>query len=318
MRIVFVGTPDFSVPTLAGLLDAGHEVVLVVTQPDRPSGRGRKMCSSPVKTFALERGLPVFQPDDINVPESLSVIAEKAPDTVVVIAFGQKLSPELLRIPSRGCYNVHGSLLPAYRGAAPTNWVIINGEKETGITIIRMAEKIDAGEMLANRVVSIAPDWTAGDLSEKLSRVGAELMVDVLEQVAAGTDHTIRQDSTKVTHARKLTKNDGLIPWEKSATDVHNHIRGMTPWPGAFSFLTGDECGSTRVVVLKTRVLESDGCAGAPGEIIGCDDAGMKVACVEGVLLIEQVKPAGKRAMSADDCWRGRKAGTSMRFENHE
>ena len=318
MRVVFIGTPEFSVPTLAGLLEAGHVVALVVTQPDRPSGRGRKRSESPVKTFAVGKNLPVLQSDDVNSPESVETIRGVSPDAVVVIAFGQKLSPALLSLPRLGCFNVHGSLLPSYRGAAPINWAIINGEEDSGVTIIRMAERIDAGEMLANASVNIEPDWTAGDLSEAMSRVGGALMVDVLEAVENGTARAAAQDVVKVTHARKLTKRDGLVPWRKPARDVHNHIRGMTPWPGAFSFLTGRDCGPTRVVILKSRVAGPAGSFGRPGEILGCDAQGIAVACGDGSVLIEQVKPAGKRAMSADDCWRGRKEGTLTRFADHE
>ncbi len=319
MRIVFAGTPEFSVPTLQALLEAEHDVALVITQPDRRAGRGRKLRTSCVKAVAVERQLPVFQPPDVNAAESVALVRHLAPDVMVVQAFGQKLSAEMLSVPELGCCNVHASLLPAYRGAAPINWALINGETETGVTIIRMNERIDAGEILAQEAVDVAPDWTAGDLARVLAPMGAKLMLHVLHQLEAGTPRVLQQDPSEVSKAARLTKRDGLIPWQKSARDVHNHIRGMTPWPGAFTFLAEGRAGKTvRLTVLRCAVAEGTGTRGDPGTVLSTDEAGLVVACGEGCLRITEIKPAGGRVMSAEAFARGHAVGPDRRFTNHE
>ena len=318
MRVVFAGTPEFAVPTLLALVAGGHEVVLVVTQPDRPAGRGRRLAPSAVKTAARETGLPVFQGPDVNTPAVVSFLRNVAPDVMVVQAFGQKLSPALLATPRLGCVNVHASLLPAYRGAAPINRAILNGEETTGVTVIRMGERIDAGEVLARKSVPIAPDWTAGDLADVLARMGAEVCLDVLAQLEAGTVTATPQDASKVSRAPSLAKRDGLVPWEKSAREVHNHVRGMTPWPGAFTFLAAGRGGkAVRLTVLGCAVGEETGACGEPGTVLAAD-AGLTVACGEGSVRIRTVKPSGGRAMPADAFARGHAVGAGTRFTNHE
>lgn len=319
MRIVFAGTPEFSVPTLEALLRARHDVVLVITQPDRGAGRGRRLQSSPVKTFAAARGLPVFQPDDVNGPETLEVIRQLRCDAVVVQAFGQWLAPELLAMPRLGCFNVHASLLPAYRGAAPVNWAVVNGEETSGVTVIRMNERIDTGEMLARREVAVDPDWTAGELARELAGVGAELLVRTLAEVEAGRARPVAQDASKASRAPKLTKRDGLIPWHKSARDVHNHIRGMTPWPGAFTFFTDTRTNRTlRLAVLRSSLPGVSGTPAEPGTILSVGGEDVDVACGEGALRLTEVKPAGGRAMSAGDFARGHDVTSMMRFTGDE
>ena len=319
MRIVFAGTPAISVPTLEACLDAGHDVVLVVTQPDRPSGRGRRILPSPVKAFAVERGLPVLQPTGINAPETLALVRRLQPDAIVVTAFGQKLSPALLATPRRGCFNVHASLLPRFRGPAPINWAIVTGEEETGVTIIRMVERMDAGDILARQAVRIDDDWTAGDLAEVLGRMGAKLMVRVLSELEAGTAHPLPQDPSNVSRAPMLKKSDGLIPWTKSARQVHNHVRGMTPWPGAFTFLP--RVGAPhplRFTVLRAVVEPQAGASAGPGAVVALVRSGIAVACGEGVLLLAEVKPAGGHAMPADDFARGHRITPGLRFTDDE
>jgi methionyl-tRNA formyltransferase len=319
MRIVFAGTPEVSVPTLEACLDAGHDVVLVVTQPDRPSGRGRHILPSPVKAFAVERGLPVLQPTGINAPETLALVRRLQPDAIVVSAFGQKLSPALLATPRRGCFNVHASLLPRFRGPAPINWAIVTGEEETGVTIIRMVERMDAGDILARQAVRIDDDWTAGDLAEVLGRMGAKRMVRVLSELEAGTAHPLPQDPSNVSRAPMLKKSDGLIPWTKSARQVHNHVRGMTPWPGAFTFLP--RVGAPhplRITVLRAVVEPPADASAGPGAVVALVRRGIAVACGEGVLLLAEVKPAGGHAMPADDFARGHRITPGLRFTDDE
>ena len=319
MRIVFAGTPEFSVVTLRALLDAEHDVALVITQPDRRAGRGRKLKASPAKAAAVERQVPVFQLPEVNAAECVALARHLEPDVMVVQAFGQKLSSEMLSVPEFGCCNVHASLLPAYRGAAPVNWALINGEERTGVTIIRMNERIDAGEILSQQVVEVAPDWTAGELARVLSEVGARLMLHVLHQLEAGTARALEQDPSKVSRAPRLTKRDGLIPWQKPAREVHNHIRGMTPWPGAFTFPTEGRMGRTlRLSVLKSSVARETGTEGEPGTVLSIDETGLLVACGVGSLRIVEVKPAGGRGMSAEAFARGHVVETGTRFTDHE
>jgi len=319
MRIVFAGTPGISVPTLEACLDAGHEVALVVTQPDRPSGRGRRILPSPVKAFAVERGLAVLQPPHVNAPETLALVRLLEPDALLVNAFGQKLSPALLQAPRLGCFNVHASLLPRFRGSAPVNWAIVTGVEETGVTIIRMVEKMDAGDILARQAVLIEDGWTAGDLAEVLGRMGAKLMVRVLSELEAGTIRPVPQDPSKVSRAPLLKKADGLIPWAKSAREVHNHVRGMTPWPGAFTFLP--RVGAPRplrITVLRTVVASQAPAPARPGSVVALAPRGIDVACGEGVLVLAEVKPAGGHAMSAGDFARGHRIALGLRFTDDE
>ena len=233
MRIVFMGTPDFAVPSLRELHAAGHDIALVVTQPDRPAGRGRSLRSPPVKGAALAMGLTLEQHETVNTDEFAGRLRNIAPDVLVVAAFGQILREDILDCPSIGAVNVHASLLPAYRGVAPINWVIMEGEKETGVTTMFMARKVDAGEIILTRKTPIGDMETAGELHDRLAALGAELLMETLELIEKGEAPRTAQDPEKVSYARKLKKSDGEVDWSGTAARVLDRIRGTTPWPGA-------------------------------------------------------------------------------------
>ena len=239
MRIVYMGTPPFAVPPLQSLISAGHEIVGVVTRIDKPAGRGKVLTPPAVKVAAGRSGVPVFQPKRVREPESVAAIGAMGPDVIVVAAYGQILPRELLALPKYGCVNIHASLLPAYRGAAPINWAVINGETRTGITIMQMDEGMDTGGILAQESIPIDPRDTAGTLTEKLSQIGSRLIVDSLSRIESGKISPVPQDPGKATLAPLLKKEDGLINWGLTAAAIHDRVRGLTPWPGAFSFLDG-------------------------------------------------------------------------------
>jgi len=301
MRIVFMGTPDFAVPSLRHVHASTYEVVLVVTQPDRPAGRGRRLSPPAVKTAAAEMGLPVHQAESVNTPEFAERLRGLAPDVLVVVAFGQILNSEILSVPGKGAVNVHGSLLPAYRGVAPINWVIVNGETETGVTTMFMARRVDAGEIILRRATPIGERETAGELYERLSAMGAELLVETLDLIERGEAPREPQDPGLASYARKLSKQDGVIDWTRPAADVHNHIRGMTPWPGARTTYRGKP-----LTVLRARIGATDGTVGRPGEVVSIDEKlGIEIAVGGGSVWLEQLKPSGKSAMDADAFVRG-------------
>jgi methionyl-tRNA formyltransferase len=301
MRIVFMGTPDFAVPSLRKLHEAGHDVVLVVTQPDRPAGRGRALRSPPVKVAALELGLPVEQHDSVKTDDFVARLRDLAPDVVVVAAFGQILSEAILDCPRLGSINVHASLLPRYRGVAPINWVIMNGETETGVTTMFMARKVDAGEIILTRETDIGDAETAGELYYRLADLGAELLIETLELVEAGTAPRVAQDPEQVTYARKLKKSDAEVDWSGEADRVYDRIRGTTPWPGAFTWYRGKV-----LRVLGASRGDDTGQRGAPGEVLALDDErGIEVAAGSGSVWLTRVKPEGKGAMDAAAFVRG-------------
>ncbi|MBD3368523.1 MAG: methionyl-tRNA formyltransferase [Candidatus Eisenbacteria bacterium] len=301
MRIVFMGTPDFAVPSLRQTHASAHDVLLVVTQPDRPAGRGRRLTPPPVKTAAGELDIPVHQTESVNTPVFAERLRALLPDVLVVVAFGQILNDELLSIPSKGAVNVHGSVLPAYRGVAPINWVIVNGETETGVTTMYMARKVDAGEIILTRRTPIGENETAGELYDRLSAMGAELLVETLDLIERDEAPRTSQDPDAASYARKLKKRDGLIDWTKDARTVHDHIRGMTPWPGARTTYRGRP-----LTVLVSRVGDEDGERGEPGEVVSLDDErGIEVATGHGSVRLLEVKPSGKSAMDAASFVRG-------------
>lgn len=301
MRIVFMGTPTFGVPSLKKLQDSGHEIVLVVTQPDRPAGRGRKVSSSAVKRAALELKLPIDQPQSVNTGEFVDRLRAIGPDLIVVVAFGQILSEQVLGVPTMGSVNLHASLLPRFRGVAPINWAIVEGEAETGVTTMFMARKVDAGEIILTRATPIGERETAGELSSRLSAMGAELLAETVELILRGEAPRIKQDPGLVSYARKLKKSDGEIDWAVPAARVLNRIRGMTPWPGAYTRYRG------RVLrVLRAELGAVGGRVGAPGEIVRIDcDKGIEVAVGAGTVWLLEVQPEGKNAMSSDAFVRG-------------
>ncbi|PLY01210.1 MAG: methionyl-tRNA formyltransferase [Desulfuromonas sp.] len=306
LRTVFMGTPDFACGTLQGLIDAGVNLVGVFTQPDRPKGRGKKLAPPPVKVLAQEHGVPVFQPQRLRRPEAVEALRQLEPELVVVVAYGQILPKEVLEIPKHGCINVHASLLPRYRGAAPINQAIIDGETETGITTMLMDEGLDTGDMLVKRALEIPPDETAGELHDRLAELGRETMVETLRQLCAGELKPQVQDDALSTYAPMLKKEDGRVDWTRSAGDLHNQVRGLSPWPGAFTSL-GEE-------VLKfaaTRVVDGNG---VPGSVLAADASGVVVACGEQALLLGALQLPGKRMLPAAEFVRGAKLEVGERL----
>ncbi len=292
MRIVFMGTPDFAVPSLEALLKSEDEVVGVVTQPDRPKGRGQEVIPSPVKVVCQREGIPVLQPLKMKDPAFLDALRQWAPDVIAVTAFGRILPPVILSLPPRGCINVHGSLLPKYRGAGPVQWAIIRGERETGITTMFMAEGMDTGDMLLRETVDIRPDDTAGTLAPRLADVGGRLLVETLRRLKAGTLTPERQDDSQATMAPILKKEDGLIDWTSRAVDIANRVRGLSPWPGAYTFVTGERW-------TLWRVQASDESTGAaPGTVTKVAKDRVEVSTGSGTIRILDIQPSNSRRMT--------------------
>ena len=293
-RVVFMGTPAFAVPSLSALA-ASEEVTLVLTNPDRPSGRGQTLSSPPVKMEAQRLGLPVFQPEKAKHPDSVAMIAAEAPDLIIVVAYGHILPKSILEIPKKGCINVHASLLPKYRGAAPINWAVARGEETTGITIMKMDVGMDTGPMLHVREMAIGDGDTAETLYPRLSLLGSEALIEALRMLHAGTLSETPQDDSLATYAPMLKKEHGRIDWSKPAREVRNLIRGMTPWPSACASHEGKG-----LKVISAAVREDfPGTSGAPGEILEVGRDGIVVACGEGTLSLGQVQPEGGRPMAS-------------------
>src|SRR4030065_2549336 len=246
MNVIFMGTPEFAVPSLSSLAKSMYNVVAVVTQPDRPKGRSKRPCPSPVKIKALELGREILQPANVNDESVIKQLKRYAPDFIVVVAFGQLLSSQIIDIPRLKCINIHSSLLPEYRGAAPINWAIIKGETMSGVTSMVMTLKMDAGDIIAQKSASISPDENAGELEKRLSFMGAELLLETLDSIATETARYKKQEEEKVTFAPKLKKEDGLISWSKKTQEIHNRIRGVTPVPGAYAFYNKNNLPETR------------------------------------------------------------------------
>lgn len=303
MRLVFLGTPDFAVPSLEALLGAGHDVACVVTQPDRPSGRHRRPTPPPVKALAARLGVPVRQTENVNEPAFLDGLAQLRPDLVVVAAFGQKLGRRLLDAPPHGCINVHASLLPRHRGAAPVAHAILAGDRETGVTVQRMAEKIDAGDILLQEATPIGPRETAGELTDRLAALGARLVVQAVADVAAGRASPTPQDPSKATRAPMLRKEDGAIDWGREAGCLDRFVRAMAPWPGAYTIWTPPAGQPVRLVVAQAE--PAGGGAGRPGRLAALGPDRISVETGEGLLHIVRLQPAGGRPMSAADFLRG-------------
>ena len=322
MRILFWGTPEFALPSIGALLGEGHDVVGVVTQPDRPRGRGRSLRPTPVKEFAENEGLPVLQPERARAPDFMDVIGKLEPDLNVVVAYGQILSRELLDLPSLGSINVHASLLPRLRGAAPINWAIMRGHPTTGITTMRMVEELDAGPILQQIEEPIFPEETATDLTVRLSELGAETLIETLAFLEFDELEETPQDHDASTYAPRLTREDAQVDWQAGAEDVANQIRGLDAVPGAWTMLGDDE-----LKVYRPHAVGRDGDergsgalvdGGEPGTVLEIEpsspDHGMLVACGEGGVWIREVKPAGKRRMLAADWLRGRGAAVGDRL----
>jgi methionyl-tRNA formyltransferase len=308
MRIVFMGTPDSAVPSLQRLLQDGHDIAAVWTQPDKPAGRGDKMHSSPIKEFALEHGLPVEQPSKIKTQEAKDLFASHEADVAVVVAYGRILQPEFLCAPRRGCINVHFSLLPLYRGAAPANWVIVNGEEKTGVTTMFIEEELDSGPILLQRETIIGPTETAPELMRRLAGIGADLLSETLAQLDVITPRPQRdQDAT---FAPLLQKTDGLINWSSPAARIERCVRGFQPWPNAYTYHE-----SQRLIVWKASMIEFAAADARAGEVIAAhgDDLIVKCGAETGLRIIE-VQPEAKRRMSVRDFLIGRHLKIGDRF----
>jgi methionyl-tRNA formyltransferase len=304
-RAIFMGTPAFAVPSLS-VLSESESVVLVVTNPDRPSGRGQALSPPPVKVEAQRLGLPVFQPEKAKDPESVARIAAEKPDLIVVAAYGHILPKSILDIPAHGCINVHASLLPKYRGAAPINWAVARGETVTGVTIMKMDAGMDTGPMLLVREMPISDEDTAQTLYDKLSLLGAEALAEALRKLHEGTLAETPQDDALASYAPMLTKEHGRIDWSRPAGEVRNLIRGMMPWPSACTSHAGKA-----LKVLSASVREA---RGRPGEVIEVGRDGIVVACGEGAIALGMVQPEGGRAMSSLDYARGRRVKKGERL----
>lgn len=297
LRIVFMGTPDYGVPSLRALVEAGYDVVGVFCQPDKPSGRGKKITFCPVKQYAVEHDLPVFQPVRTRV-DGVEPLKNLAPDLCVTAAFGHILSQEVLDIPRLGTVNVHASLLPEYRGSAPVNWALIKGEKVTGVTTMLTDKGMDTGDILMKREVEVKPDETAGELVDRLAEVGAQLLIETLKAMEEGTCPREKQDESKASYYPLLKKEMGRMDLSKPAEELHHFVRGMTPWPGAYA-------GAYKV--LKTTVVQHAG-EEAPGTILAADPKqGLIIKTGKDALKIDTVQAPGKKAMNACDYLRGNK-----------
>lgn len=310
MKVVFMGTPDFSVGTLEAIIAAGHEVTGVVTQPDRPKGRGKAMQYTPVKAAAIAAGIPVYQPVKVREPEFVELLRQLKPDVIVVVAFGQIIPASILEIPAFGCLNVHASLLPKYRGAAPIQWAVIDGEKESGVTIMRMDAGLDTGDMLAKTVVPLQEDETGGSLFDKLSKAGADLLVDTLYRLEQGEITPEKQpaDSPNA-YARMIRKTDGRIDWHMEAKNIERLIRGLNPWPSAYTVLN-----QKTLKIWKASVLDAE-TGKEPGMVTDAGKSGILVQTGKGVLRLEEIQLEGKKRMSCDAFLRGFELAIDTRLQ---
>jgi methionyl-tRNA formyltransferase len=290
-RTIFMGTPDFACPTLQKLIERGENLVAVVTQPDRPKGRGQKLMAPPVKVLAELNGIPVYQPPKVRDPGFVGIIRELKPDIIVVVAFGQILPKGLLEIPPHGCINVHASLLPRYRGAAPLNWCIINGETETGVTTMLMDVGLDTGDMLLVRKTPLDENEDISSLHDRMATMGAELLADTLDRLAQGDLVPQPQNDADSSYASMLKKEDGIINWNTDARTIHNLVRGLAVWPGACTSIDGQV-----LKIFRTRV--SDG-SGKPGTVLQAAKGHFEVACQSGSLLLQELQLAGKKRLDS-------------------
>ena len=299
MRILFMGTPDFATEQLKRLVEDGHEICGVFTQPDKPKNRGMKMTFSPVKEYALTKGLEVYQPLKMKDGTALELVKQLAPELIVVAAYGRILPEDILNAPKYGAINVHSSILPKYRGAAPINWAILNGERETGVTIMYMAKELDAGDIICTRTTEIAPEENAQELTERLALLGAEALHEAVEQIGNGTVHRTPQDHSAYTYAPMLSKELSPMDWTRSARQLHDQVRGLYPWPSAQT-----ELGGKKIKVHQTRVGEA---TDAPaGTVLTAGKKGLEIACGDGrSLWILQLQAEGGKRMAAADYLRG-------------
>lgn len=297
MRVVFMGTPDIAATCLKRILADGFEVVGVYTQPDRPKGRGMKLTASPVKKVALEAGIPVFQPESFREDETVEELKALKPDICAVVAYGRILPQKVLDVPGLGCINIHASLLPKYRGSAPYQWAVLNGEKETGVTAMYLCREMDAGDMIDRVKTLIGENETAGELLDRLAVLGAELLSKTLTRFTQGKVPAQKQDESQVSFAPMLEKTMCPIDWSKTAQQVHDHVRGLQPWPVATMELNG-----IPFKVHETRIVSG---SGAPGTVLGLTKTGLVIACGEGAVEVRVLQAQGGKRMNAPDYFRG-------------
>lgn len=309
MKVIFMGTPDFAVGTLKALHEAGHEVTLVVSQPDKPKGRKQELSPTPVKAAAEQLGLPVYQPSKIRAEESIEYLRNVEADVIVVAAFGQIIPRAILEMKKYGCINVHASLLPRYRGAAPIQWAVINGEKESGVTIMQMDEGLDTGDMLLKETVPLEEKETGGSLFDKLSRVGADLCVKALKELEKGTIVPEKQGESPTAYASMLTKEMGKIDWTKDAESIERLVRGLNPWPSAYTKLNGKT-----LKIWECKVVRQDASKGECGEILNITKDFLTVQAGKDALEVTELQLEGKKRMDAGSFLRGNSvsAGTVL------
>ena len=300
MRIVFMGTPEFAVPSLRQLIADGHEIVCVLTQPDKPKNRGMKLMPSPVKVVAMEHQIEVYQPATLKSGEALERLSALKPELIVVAAYGKILPKEILDLPRLGCINVHSSLLPRYRGAAPINWAILNGETETGVTIMYMAEGLDTGDIISQRATAIDPDETVESLHDRLALLGAELLGETVAAIGAGTAQRVPQNDAESCYAPMLSRQLSPIDFSRSAHEIHNQVRGLIPWPATTMEIKGK---TFKIFAVEETGMDSTQGAGT---LLGADKQGINVVCGDGkVLRILELQAPGKKRMRAVDYLRG-------------
>ncbi|MFL8709906.1 methionyl-tRNA formyltransferase [Clostridioides sp. GD02377] len=306
MKIVFMGTPDIAVPCLQKIIDEKYDILGVVTQPDKPKGRGKKLGMSPVKELAIENNIPVYQPIKARDEEFIDTMKSLNPDVIVVVAFGQILPKEILEIPKLGCINVHVSLLPKYRGAAPINWVIINGEEKTGVTTMYMDEGLDTGDMILKTEVNLDENITAGELHDKMMNIGAETLKETLKLIEEGTAPREVQNHEEFSYAPIMNKSLGNIDFSKNAMEIHNLVRGVNPWPSAYTTYNG-----VTMKIWKTKVLDEKSTKNA-GTIIDVNKDGIKVSTKDKVLLIEEIQMPNKKRMLVGEYIKGNTIETGL------
>jgi len=297
MKIVFMGTPDIAATCLEKLMADGFDVAAVYTQPDRPKNRGMKLAFSPVKEVALKYDLPVYQPENFRDAETVQTLKDLQPDVIAVVAYGRILPQSVLDIPSKGCINIHASLLPSYRGSAPYQWAVLDGLEETGVTAMYLCREMDAGDMIDTAKTPIGPDETAGELRDRLAALGAELLSKTMDRLSKGGVEGVPQDHSLATYAPMLDKSMCPIDWNKTANQIHNQVRGLHPWPVATMELNGQ-----KFKVHATAVTEG---SGYPGQILGLTKTGLKIACGEGAIEIRSLQAEGGKRMAACDYFRG-------------
>ncbi len=308
-RIIFMGTPDFAVPALQTLIDGPDEVVALVSQPDRPKGRGKKMAATPTKVVAERANIPVLQPTKIKTDDFLNTLRSYKPDLIVVAAYGRILPPSILNLPPLGCINIHGSLLPRHRGAAPIQWAILSGDTKAGVTIMQMDEGMDTGDMLFPASMDVEENETAGGLFTKLSHLGGEALLTAINLLRENNLPPIKQDHSLATEAPPLKKEDGCINWNQSAIEIHRQIRGMDPWPTAYSFLNGK-----RFRFFSPRLDKECSKESPPGTILAANKDGLLIATGEGTLCVQEIQPEGKKRMQVCAYLCGQTIETGQQF----